>query len=129
MDYWYFFKASVRNAFDTSDAHGAFSEMLDEYELTEWTSLIPCIYYDFDAKEERIAIIYANEETACCYCMRYGLKKNDEIFVDFGGDDEEIFTRQELFESWKEQLTEEDQTFKDFLINATQKDGTLEKIY
>lgn len=129
MDYWYFFKSSVRNAFDASDAHGTFSEMLDEYELTEWTSLIPCVYYDFDAKDERIAIIYANEETGCCCCIRYGLKKNDDIFVDLGGDDYEILTREELFESWKEQLTDEEQTFKEFLKNVQEKNGTIERIY
>lgn len=126
MDYWYFFKASVRNAFDASPAHGTFCEMRDEYELTELTSLVPCIYYDFDAKEERLAIVYVNEETGC-YCKRYGLKKTDDVYFDFEQD--EILTREELFKSWKEQLTEENQTFKDFLINATHKDGTLEKIY
>ena len=59
--------------------------------------------------------------------LKNGINPESEIYYDT--EQEEILTRNELFESWKEQLTEEDQTFKDFLINATQKDGTIERIY
>lgn len=59
--------------------------------------------------------------------LKIGINPESEIYYDTEQD--KILTKSELFETWKEQVTDENESFSDYIRNAISKNGTLERIY
>ena len=123
MDYELFFETMVENRVGQATKNSLVS-LIETKTLDYETELCICEYDESGKKKIAIAVAH---ELMGIDVLRIGINDGTEIYYD--SEYETIYTRQELFESWKQQLTNEDQTFIDFLVNAQDKSGTLEKIY
>lgn len=123
MDYELFFETMVENTVGRVSGK-SMVDLVETTSLDYETELCLC-GYDIDGKRT-LAIAVAHEGMGIDV-IRIGINPFDEIYFDT--EHEEVLTRKELFESWKEQLTNEDQTFIDFIDDALGKNGTLERIY
>lgn len=91
--------------------------------------------------EEQIVIIKTDEKPIRNEDMYFVFKINwnginfekmfpetaKELFYDI--EQEEFYSKEELFEIWKDNLQDENESFSNYIKNATSKNGTLESIY
>lgn len=123
MDYELFFETMVENTVGRV-AGKSMVDLVETTTLDYETELCLC-GYDVDGKRT-LAIAVAHEGMGIDV-IRIGINPESEIYYDT--EQEEILTRNELFESWKEQVTDENESFSDYIRNAISKNGTLERIY
>ena len=91
--------------------------------------------------EEQIVIIKTDEKPIRNEDMYFVFKINwnginfekmfpetaKELFYEI--EQEEFYSKEELFEIWKDNLQDENESFSNYIKNATSKNGTLESIY
>lgn len=105
--------------------HGITDLCEEEFIVYEYTSGIDfvIVYYE-DHGEEKTTIFQVD-----LYNGIYEEKTFDDHVTElYYGINGEFYTRQDVFNEWKEYLEEEDETFLDFLRYATDKNGELDRI-
>lgn len=126
MDYELFYEGAVKRIIE-EECFYSFSEIINSVEIWNGAKeIMVCTYYDCKEKMERLAVVIATEE-GCIWLERKNIPTNEDLFYD--DELEKVYTESELFNEWKQGVTDKEQSFKDYIESATNYNESLVKIY